>query len=342
MQLQENRPLVIAIDAMGGDDAPNSVIEGVSLCAKAYHNVKFAIFGQEEKVKPLLVKYNLQGCCDFHHTPDVIKSEEKPSVAVRTGMNSSMFKAISMVRNKAADAVVSAGNTGALMAISKIALRTLPGIHRPAIAGLLPSLKGKTVMLDLGANSECSSEHLVQFAMMGAVYARAVLNLSNPTVALLNIGSEDIKGRDEIKQAAQVLKESPLSANFKGFVEGFDLMSGVADVIVADGFSGNIALKTMEGTAQFIFSNIKSTAKSSWLYKACMYLASPLLLKLKKRFDSRNYNGAIFLGLDGISVKSHGGSDAKGFANALGIAINLAKHDISTKIKDELVLYDLI
>ncbi len=340
--LSLNKSLTIAVDAMGGDNAPEFVIDGIALCAKKYPNVRFAVFGKEKILTPLLKSKNLFTICDVHHTDDVIKSNEKPSVAVRTGMNSSMFKAISMVRNKKANAVVSAGNTGALMAISKIALRTLPGIHRPAIAGLLPSPTGRSVMLDLGANSECDSDHLVQFAVMGVVYARAVLGISRPSVALLNIGSEDIKGRDEIKQAALILKESPLQHNFRGFVEGFDILKGDVDVIVADGFSGNIALKTMEGSAKFIFDNIKAAAKSSWLYKLCMLAAAPLLLKLKKRFDSRNYNGAIFLGLDGISVKSHGGSDDVGFANALEIAIKLAQNDIGTKIKDELLLYDMI
>ncbi len=341
MQNQDQK-VTIAVDAMGGDNAPDSIIEGVALCVEKHPDVKFALFGQEEKIKPLVEKHGLFGVCDIHHTPDVIKSGEKPSIAVRSGMNSSMFKAVGMVRAKNADAVVSSGNTGALMAISKISLRTLPGILRPAIAGLLPSPKGKTVMLDLGANSECDSEHLVQFAMMGVVYARIVSGVENPSVALLNIGSEDIKGRDEIKQAAQVLKDSPLKDNFKGFIEGYDLLSGDIDVVVADGFTGNVALKTMEGSAKFVFDNIKKTAKSSWFYKLCILAAAPLLLKLKKRFDSRNYNGAIFIGLDGISVKSHGGSDAKGFANALEIAINLAKDDISTKIKDEIDLYDFI
>lgn len=336
-------PLAIAVDAMGGDKAPESVIDGIALCWAKYPDVKFEVFGREEVIKPLIRAKDLTAVCDIHHTPDIIKPEDKPSAAVRAGMHSSMFKAIEMVRKKNACAVVSAGNTGALMAISKIALRTLPGIHRPAIVALLPSPNGRrTVMLDMGANSECDSDHLVQFAIMGIVYARAVLGIKKPSVALLNIGSEETKGRDEIKQAAQLLRESPLADNFKGFIEGYDILKGEVDVVVADGFSGNIALKTMEGTAKFIFDNLKNIAKSSWFLRMCLYLAAPLLLKLKKRFDYRNYNGAMFIGLDGISVKSHGGSDAKAIANALGIAIELAKHDIGTKIKDELTLYDLI
>ncbi len=341
-ELSRIRPLTIAVDAMGGDKAPHSIIEGIELCAHNYPEVRFAVFGKEEIIKPIIREKNLITVCDIHHCEDIIKSGEKPSTAVRTGKNSSMYKAIGMVRHKAADAVVSAGNTGALMAISKIALRTLPGIHRPAIAGLIPAPNGRSIMLDLGANSECDSEHLVQFAIMGSVYARAILGIAEPSIALLNIGSEDIKGRDEIKQAAQIIKESPLSKNFKGFIEGYDILRGKIDVIVADGFSGNVALKTMEGTAKFVFENIKDMAKSSLFYKACLYLAAPLLLKLKKRFDARNYNGAIFLGLDGISVKSHGNSDDKAFAHALEIAIELARQDIGTKIKDELDLYDLI
>ncbi len=336
------RRLTIAVDAMGGDNAPSSIIDGIALCAELNPEVRFAVFGQQEVITPMIEERHLEMICDIHHTPDIIKSGEKPSIAVRKGMNSSMYKAITMVRNKGADAVVSAGNTGALMAISKIALRTLSGVHRPAIAGFLPSPRGKTVMLDLGANSECDSDHLVQFAIMGVVYARAVLGIHHPTIGLLNIGSEDIKGRDEIKQAAQLLKESQLADNFKGFIEGDDLLTGKVDVVVTDGFSGNVALKTMEGASKFIFKTIKDTGYSSWFYKACMLLAAPLLLKIKKRFDHRNYNGGIFLGLDGISVKSHGGSDDIAFANALGIAIELVKNDINVKIKDELALYDLM
>lgn len=329
--------LVISIDAMGGDNAPQSVIEGVSLIAKKEPSVFFFLYGDEAQIKKLADEYKIPDTrYKIHHTTDVIKGDAKPSIAIRSGRESSMWKAIMSVRNGYSKAVVSAGNTGALMAMSKICLGTLPGIDRPAIAAILPTSKTPLVALDLGANAECNSQNLVEFAIMGHVLHRVLYKTEHPSVGLLNIGSEETKGRDEIREAATTLKALEDKINFIGFVEGNDICAGKADVIVSDGFSGNIALKTIEGTAKFITTILKRTIKQSFVSKIGFLLATPALLKMKKEMDPRNYNGAMFLGLKGISVKSHGGADAYAFACALESAIHMAKNDLCNKIKEEL------
>lgn len=329
--------LVISIDAMGGDNAPQSVIEGVSLVAKKEPSVFFFLYGDEAQIKKLADEYKIPDTrYKIHHTTDVIRGDAKPSIAIRSGRESSMWKAIMSVRNGYSKAVVSAGNTGALMAMSKICLGTLPGIDRPAIAAVLPTSKTPLVALDLGANAECNSQNLVEFAIMGHVLHRVLYKTKQPTVGLLNIGSEETKGRDEIREAATTLKALEDKINFIGFVEGNDICAGKADVIVSDGFSGNIALKTIEGTAKFITTILKKTIKQSLVSKIGFLLATPALLKMKKEMDPRNYNGAMFLGLKGISVKSHGGADAYAFACALESAIHMAKNDLCNKIKEEL------
>ncbi len=329
--------LVISIDAMGGDNAPQSVIEGVSLIAKKEPSVFFFLYGDEAQIKKLADEYKIPDTrYKIHHTTDVIRGDAKPSIAIRSGRESSMWKAIMSVRNGYSKAVVSAGNTGALMAMSKICLGTLPGIDRPAIAAILPTSKTPLVALDLGANAECNSQNLVEFAIMGHVLHRVLYKTEHPSVGLLNIGSEETKGRDEIREAATTLKALEDKINFIGFVEGNDICAGKADVIVSDGFSGNIALKTIEGTAKFITTILKRTIKQSFVSKIGFLLATPALLKMKKEMDPRNYNGAMFLGLKGISVKSHGGADAYAFACALESAIHMAKNDLCNKIKEEL------
>lgn len=329
--------LVISIDAMGGDNAPQSVIEGVSRVIKKDSDTFFFLFGDEEKIKSLADEYHIPDTrYKIHHTTDVISGDAKPSVAIRSGRESSMWKAIMSVRNGYSKAVVSAGNTGALMAMSKICLGTLSGIDRPAIAAILPTSKNPLVALDLGANAECNSQNLVEFAIMGHVLHRVLYKTEHPTVGLLNIGSEETKGRDEIKEAATTLKSLDGKVNFIGFVEGNDICAGKADVIVSDGFSGNVALKTIEGTAKFISNVLKQTIRQSIISKIGFMLAMPALLKMKKKMDPRNYNGAMFLGLKGISVKSHGGADAYAFACAIESAIRMAKNDLCNKIKDEL------
>ena len=333
----ENASLVIAVDAMGGDHAPDSVIAGIKSAEQQHSDIRFLIFGDESKVRPFIEKYKLDSQrYEFVHTPDYVASDEKPSAAVRSGRNSSLWLAIDAVKKGTASAVVSSGNTGALMAFSKLILGTMPGIHRPAIVTILPTRKSECVVLDLGANAECTARNLVEFAIMGEAYCRAVLKRERPTIGLLNIGSEDIKGRDEIREAAQILKTSPLAEEFKGFVESDDIATGTVDVFVTDGFTGNIALKAIEGTARLMVGLLKDSAARSIMSKLGFLLALPSLKRLKKRMDPGRYNGAMLVGLKGISIKSHGGADAFGFANALNVAIDTVRHDLVGSIAKQL------
>ncbi|HET9355958.1 MAG TPA: phosphate acyltransferase PlsX, partial [Sphingomicrobium sp.] len=273
-----------------------------------------------------------------HHTTESIAATEKPSQAIRRAKGTSMGMAINAVKDGQADAALSAGNTGALMAIAKLALRTMPGIDRPALAALLPTL-GETdlVMLDLGANTECDAQNLVQFSVMGAAYARTVLEIDRPRVKLLNIGTEELKGTDELKEAAALLREADyLPLRFDGFTEGDKLSSGDVDVVVTDGFSGNIALKTAEGTARFVTDLLKRAFTSSLRSKAGFALSRPALHMLKVHLDPNNHNGAVFLGLNGLVVKSHGSATPKGVANAIQVAARMIANDITRKIGDDL------
>lgn len=333
----ESSSLVIAIDAMGGDNAPDSVIAGVKSAEQKHSDVRFLIFGDEAKVRPFMDKYRPDpNRYEFIHTPDYVASDEKPSAAVRSGRNSSLWLAIDAVKKGKASAVVSSGNTGALMAFSKLILGTMPGIHRPAIVTILPTRKSECVVLDLGANAECNARNLVEFAIMGEAYCRAVLKREHPTIGLLNIGSEDIKGRDEIRQAAQILRDSPLSDEFKGFVESDDIALGAVDVFVTDGFTGNIALKAIEGTARLMVNLLKDVSARSIMSKLGFLLALPSLKRLKKKMDPGRYNGAMLVGLKGISIKSHGGADAIGFANAVNVAIDTVRNDLVGNIAKQL------
>ncbi len=333
----ESSSLVIAIDAMGGDNAPDSVIAGVKSAEQKHSDVRFLIFGDEAKVRPFMDKYRPDpNRYEFIHTPDYVASDEKPSAAVRSGRNSSLWLAIDAVKKGKASAVVSSGNTGALMAFSKLILGTMPGIHRPAIVTILPTRKSECVVLDLGANAECNARNLVEFAIMGEAYCRAVLKREHPTIGLLNIGSEDIKGRDEIRQAAQILRDSPLSDEFKGFVESDDIALGAVDVFVTDGFTGNIALKAIEGTARLMVNLLKDVSARSIMSKLGFLLALPSLKRLKKKMDPGRYNGAMLVGLKGISIKSHGGADAFGFANAVNVAIDTVRNDLVGNIAKQL------
>lgn len=335
MILQESQ--VLSIDAMGGDYAPNMVINGLRLIQNEFPDFSFLLYGDEAKIMPLLQKHqNLLSVCDLKHAPDIIANDLKPSQAIRIGQKSSLWKAVEAVDKGLAGAVVSAGNTGALMAISKLILKTMSGINRPAIAGLLPSTKGTVVVLDLGGNTECDAVNLVQFAIMGEIFARAVLGIEYPKVGLLNIGSEEMKGREEIKAAAKILKESSLDLDFYGFVEGHDIGLGTVDVVVTDGFTGNVALKSIEGTAKLMAKFLKASARKNFISKLGFLLAHSAIKDFKEKTDPRKYNGAMFVGLNGISIKSHGGTDAFGFANALRAAINLMKHDFNKQIKLEL------
>ena len=329
--------LTIALDAMGGDHAPDMVVAGAELARERHPGVDYLLFGDEHRIGPLLAKRPaLRDCTTVIHTPDAVAGDAKPSVALRAGRNTSMRRAIDAVAEGKAAVVVSAGNTGALMAMAKMVLKTLPGIDRPAIASFFPTLRGESVMLDLGANLECDAENLVQFAVMGAAFARSVLGLEQPTVGLLNVGSEEQKGHEAIREAAARLRLLDLPLRFDGFIEGNDIGAGKVDVVVTDGFTGNVALKTAEGTAKFFSELLRRTFQASLMARLGYLLARPAFAKLKARTDPRRYNGAMFLGLRGICVKSHGGTDAEGFANAICVAYDLAVHGFNERVKEEM------
>jgi len=332
-----NDRIVVAVDAMGGDLAPDMVVSGAGIALERFPQVEFLFVGIEQRIRPLVDKLPaLAQRCAIRHTDDVITGDAKPSTALRAGRNSSMRLALDAVAAGEADCAISAGNTGALMAMAKFALKTLPGIDRPAIATFFPTRRGESVMLDLGANVECDAENLVQFALMGEVFARTVLGLSRPTVALLNIGSEELKGNDAVRGAAMRLKMPGSPIHFHGYVEGDEIAAGVADVIVTDGFTGNVALKTAEGTAKLFGEFVRSAFTSSFLARLGYIFAKPALAKLRERLDVRRYNGAVFLGLDGIAVKSHGGTDALGFASAIGVGIDMCINGFLEKIRDDI------
>ncbi|HTS94104.1 MAG TPA: phosphate acyltransferase PlsX [Stellaceae bacterium] len=329
--------VIIALDAMGGDHAPAMVIRGAHIALKRYPQARFMLFGDESKIRPLMARYRkLTERSTIQHTDEAISGEAKPSVALRSGRRSSMRLAIDAVADGRAHCVVSAGNTGALMAMSKFVLKTVPGIDRPAMASYFPTRRGESVMLDLGANVECDADNLVQFAVMGDVFARTVLGLVQPVVGLLNVGSEDMKGNDAVREAAQRLRSAFSPISYHGFVEGNDIADGTVDVVVTDGFTGNIALKTAEGTAKLILEFFRSAFRHSILGRIGYLFARGALLKLRGRLDPRRYNGAMFLGLQGIAVKSHGSADALSFANAIAVAIDMRKNGFLEKIRDEL------
>jgi glycerol-3-phosphate acyltransferase PlsX len=321
---------------MGGDHAPDMVVRGANLARKRFPEARFVFFGDETRVKPLLDRLpRLAKISSIVHTDQVVGGDDKPSIALRTGRRSSMRLAINAVHDGAAAAVVSAGNTGALMAMAKFVLKTLPGISRPAIASFFPTMKGESVMLDLGANVQCDAVNLTQFAIMGEVFARTVLGTVRPTIGLLNVGSEDLKGYDALREANVILRDTRMPGTYHGFIEGDDIAKGTVDVIVTDGFTGNIALKTIEGTARLYSEFLRATFKSSFLAKIGYLMARPALNALKLRTDPRRYNGAIFLGLNGITVKSHGGTDAIGFSNAIGVAVDMILHGAIEKIRED-------
>lgn len=321
---------------MGGDGGPETTIEGVSLATKLYPDVKFKLFGDKRKSENFISKFNLEKNIEFVHTTEFIKSDDQPVNALRKLKKSSIRLATNDVKSKISDGLVSAGNTGALMAISKFVLKTIKTIDRPAISGLMPSMKGLTVVLDLGANVECSNDNLVQFALMGNIFAQCVLGIKKPKIGLLNVGTEDIKGNPVVKQAYENLKRIENQINFYGFVEGDDINKGIVDVVVTDGFSGNIALKTAEGVADLIFTYLKNAYQSSFISKLGYILSKPALNRFKTRIDPRKYNGAVLLGLNGIIVKSHGGTDAFGFSNAISVAISLIKNNYVDIIENQL------
>ncbi len=333
--------ITIALDAMGGDHAPAMVLNGADIALQRYPNARFLLFGDETQVMPLLTKLpRLAQAATLYHTEEAVAANAKPSLALRIGRRSSMRLAIDAVADGRADGVVSAGNTGALMAIAKFVFKTLPGIDRPAIASFVPTRRGESVMLDLGANVECDAENLVQFALMGDVFARTVLGLAQPTVGLLNVGSEDLKGNDAVRGASARLRGGMTPIRFHGFIEGNDIAAGTVDVIVTDGFTGNITLKAVEGLAKLFSESLRASFHHSLAARIGYVFARGALKKLAVRLDPRRYNGAMFLGLAGIAVKSHGSTDAFGFANAIGVAIDLKVNGFLQKIGDELARLD--
>lgn len=329
----------IAIDAMGGDEGVRVMVAGAALARHRHDRFKFLLVGDEAQIKAALDEHpNLRAASDILHTTEIVTGDDKPSQALRKSRNSSMGLAINAVKSGDAAAAVSAGNTGALMAMSKLALRTMPGIDRPALAALLPTL-GDTdvVMLDLGANTECDARNLVQFAVMGAAYSRILYGSEKPRVRLLNIGTEELKGTDSLRFAAQHLRGSPeLHMNFEGFIEADKINRGDCDVVVCDGFSGNIALKSIEGAARFVTDLLRRAFTSSIRSKFGFLVSRPATELLRHHLDPNNHNGAVFLGLNGVVVKSHGSASIKGVANAVEVAARLVEEDITTRIVQDL------
>ena len=340
-QVLSTNNLVISIDAMGGDNSPRIVIEGLAIAAKKNPDTRFILFGDDAKIAPILNQYpDLKKVCEVRHTQEMVHNEDKPSSVIRN-RNTSMYMAIDAVRKGEAQASVSAGNTGALMAISKLVLKTITKIHRPAIVSIMPHRHGKYVMLDLGANTECNAINLAEFALMGDILARHALGVERPRVALLNIGAEEMKGKEEIRQAAHMIKSSKMNIDFRGYIEPHEIPNGVADVIVADGFTGNIALKSIEGTAKLVVRMLKDAIKGSFLAKIGLPFMLGVALKIKRTMDPRLYNGAMFVGLNGLSVKSHGGTDALGFSVAVSNAANLVRQNFVATIREEVEKIDL-
>ena len=316
---------ILAVDAMGGDNAPDVTVEGAAAFLSVRKEAFVRLHGDEAKLKPVMAKYSsVADRMEIVHTEDVITSDMKPSQALRRGRNSSMWNALEDVKEGRANAAVSAGNTGALMAISMLVLRKMDGVHRPAMTAAWPTLRGRTVVLDVGANLEADAAQLVTFAIMGEAYARAILGIERPTIGLLNIGSEEMKGHDEIREAHELLRGSELDLDYQGFVEGDDISSGKVDVIVTDGFTGNVALKAGEGVARMLGVRVREALTGSLFSKLGAVLAMGGLKNLRSQMDPSNVNGGVLLGLGGVSVKSHGGTDGRGFARACQLAADLA------------------
>ena len=329
----------IAIDAMGGDEGLATMLAGVAHARRRHESMRFLLVGDEAAIQAGLESHpNLSAASEIVHAPEVVGSSDKPSQAIRRAKTTSMGIAINLVKQGRAAAAVSSGNTGALMAMAKLALRTMPGIDRPALAALLPSLgDNDLVMLDLGANAECDARNLVQFAVMGAAYARTALDLESPRVALLNIGTEELKGIDSVREAAATLRASPhLPMTFTGYIEGDRLSRGQVDVVVCDGFSGNIALKTAEGTARFVADLLKRAFRSSVRSKIGFLISKPATELLRHHLDPNNHNGAVFLGLNGLVVKSHGSANAIGVSNAIQVAAKMVRDDLTRSIASDL------
>lgn len=333
--------ITIAIDAMGGDHGPRVTIPAVLHAIRHDSRLSIILVGPRDMLEAELAANKAEAGprLRIHHASEIVAMDESPQSALKNKKDSSMRVAINLVKSGEANACVSAGNTGALMATARFVLKTLPGIDRPAIAGILPTQKGKVYMLDLGANADCTPEHLLQFAIMGAMLVSCVEHKARPTVGLLNIGSEDIKGNEVVKQAGELLRASHL--NFYGNIEGNDIYKGTTDVVVCDGFVGNVALKTSEGLAQMVNRFLTQEFKRNWLTKMTALIAMPVLKAFKRRLDHRRYNGATFLGLRGVVVKSHGGADSLAFEYAIRAAAEESRNGVLERITEQLEIEHL-
>ena len=327
----------IAVDAMGGDGSPKKIIDGIILNHKSNNNNFFKIFGDQNKINEIINNKISKDFYEIVHTDYIVKSTDSPLEGAKRGKRTSMWLAVESVKNKEADIVISAGNTGALLVISKLNLKMLDSIDKPALTGLWPNKKGMSVVLDLGANIECSAKNLFDFSIMGASLYTSLYPNEKPNVALLNIGSEELKGNEIIKETYQILNEKKSNNyNFAGYIEGNELMDGKVNVIVSDGFTGNVALKTAEGTANFITDELKKAMTGSIIGKISSLLNMSNLKKFKKRLDPRFYNGAIFIGLNSPVVKSHGGTDFVGFSSSLDVCNRIVKGNLIEKIKQNI------
>ena len=328
----------IAFDAMGGDGSPKKTIDGIVHNHKLNKDNFYKIFGDEKKIIQFLDNRIDKNFFEISNTTNTVKSTDSPLEAAKRGKDTSMWLAIESVKKKETDIVISAGNTGALLVIAKLNLKMIENIDKPALSALWPNKKGMSVVLDLGANIECSSKNLVDFSIMGASLYKSLYPNENPNIALLNIGSEELKGNETIKETFQLLnKKKNKDFNFSGYIEGNELMNGEVNVIIADGFTGNIALKTAEGTANFITSELKNALSGNIFGKLSSLLNIYNLKKFKKRLDPRLYNGAIFIGLDTPVVKSHGGTDFIGFSNSLQVCNKIVKGNLINKIKSNIL-----
>ena len=327
----------IAVDAMGGDGSPKKVIDGLIHNHKSNKKNFFRIFGNKAEIEKHLDQKISSDYFEIVNTNNIVKSTDSPLEAAKRGKDTSMWLAIESVKNKDSDIVISAGNTGALLVIAKLNLQMIENIDKPALSALWPNKNGMSVVLDLGANIECSSKNLVDFSIMGASLYKSLYPNENPNVALLNIGSEELKGNETIKETFQILNDKKNdNFNFKGYIEGNELMKGEVNVIVSDGFTGNVALKTAEGTATFITDELKQALSGTILGKISSLLNIANLRKFKKRLDPRLYNGAIFIGLDTPVVKSHGGTDYIGFSNSIDVCNRIVKGNLIDKIKNNI------
>ncbi len=328
-----SRELVVSVDAMGGDHAPAVEIEGLERSIIRHPKVRYLLFGNQADIETLLnQRPALRAICEVRHAPERVSMDTKPSVAVRRGQQTSMWRALEAVKSGEASVAISSGNTGALMAMAKRQLRTLPSISRPAIAAIWPTVRGECIVLDVGANIECDDRELVDFALMGEAYARAVLGLRKPRVGLLNVGAEELKGTEAVRGADEILRTAGLPIHYHGFVEGNDIGAGTTDVVVTDGFTGNVALKTAEGTARQIGEYLRSAIRRSIMGRLGYVLANGAFSTLRTKMDPRRVNGGVFLGLNGVVVKSHGGTDAIGFASAVDLAIDMGLSNFATEI----------